>query len=452
MVRDVVITGLGPVTALGVGIDANWSGLLSGKSAIAPIAAFDPSGFACRIAGEVRDFKVSNYVPKSYRKAVKVMARDIELAVAAADQAARDAGLLTKGTAGDNGEFTPSHPQTRVGAHIGAGLIAVDLDELTFALASARADEGGPSVGGLDMHKWGAEGMTQLTPLWLLKYLPNMLACHVTIIHDTQGPSNTITCGEASGGLSVGESLRVIQRGAADACFCGGAESKLNPMAFLRQILTDRLNTTANPPDGDPAAAVRPYSSSAAGGVIGEGGGIVVLESLDAFKRRGGQRAYARVLGFGASQTLHPESRSLRPDPQGKGIALAIKVAMREAKLTPDAIDLIIPVGSGFPDNDHAEVNALRSVFGEALAKIPVFSTKPYVGNCGAGAGGVDVIVASKALHEQQVPPVINCDAPLPGLHAATAPARQAKLRHVLTFSTSLGGQNAALVLGRVNP
>ncbi|MCE9589894.1 MAG: hypothetical protein K8S99_05160 [Planctomycetes bacterium] len=449
MQRDVVITGLGPITALGVGIDATWSALLAGRSAIAPIAAFDPAGFTSRIGAEVRDLKVSSYVPKSYRKAVKVMARDIEIAVAAADQAARDAGLVTKGTAAEGSTVATSYPPARVGAHIGAGLIAAELDELTFALASSRAESGAEATGGLDMHKWGSEGITQLTPLWLLKYLPNMLACHVTIIHDAQGPSNTITCGEASSGLSIGESFRVIQRGSADACFCGGAESKFNPMAFLRQIITGRLNTIANPPDGDPASAVRPFSRSAAGSVIGEGGGIVVLESLEGFKRRGGARAYARVLGFGASQTIHPESRSLRPDPAGRGIALAIKAALRDAKLTPDAIDLIIPIGAGFAENDAAEANAMRTVFGDALAKIPLVSTKPYLGSCGAGAGGIDTAVAAKALAEQTIPPVINCDDPLPGLNAATAPARQAALRHVLTFSTSIGGQNAAMVLGR---
>lgn len=451
MARDVVITGLGPITPLGLGIDATWSGLMTGKSAIAPITAFDPSGFDARIAGEVREFKVSNYVPKSYRKAVKVMARDIELAVAAADYASRDAGLVTKGNAVEGSAFTPSYAPTRVGAQIGAGLIAAELDELTFALASARAaDTAASESGGLDMHKWGTEGMTQLTPLWLLKYLPNMLACHVTIIHDAQGPSNTITCGEASSALSIGESFRVIQRGAADACFCGGTESKLNPMAFLRQIMTGRLNTSANPPQGDPAGAVRPFSKSAAGTVIGEGGGIITLESLDTFTSRGGARAYAKIMGFGASQTIHPESRSLRPDPQGKGIALAIKAALRDAKLTPDAIDLILPVGSGFAECDAAEANALRAVFGDRLSQIPVISSKTYIGNCGAGAGGIDIVIAAKALHEQTIPPVINCDDPLSGLNAATSPARSATLRNVLTINTSLGGQNAALIVGKM--
>lgn len=446
MGRRVFITGLGPVSAVGLGIEATWRAALDGRGAVAPISAFDPAGFACRIAGEVKDFKVSTYVPKSCRKSIKVMARDIELAVAAADFAARDAKLVTRGTAeGDPAAPSLSYDPTRVGAHIGAGLIAAELNELTDALNAARSEGGA-----FDIHAWGKEGMTHLTPLWLLKYLPNMLACHVTIIHDTQGPSNTITCGEASSGLSIGESLRVIQRGAADACFCGGAESKLNPMAYLRQLMAGRLNTTGN---DAPLAAVRPFSKSAAGTVIGEGGGIVVLEAEETFRERetaSGARAYAAIRGFGASQTVHPESRNLKPDPQGKGIALAIKAALREAGIGAEEIDLVIPFGLGWSESDRAEAAALKSVLGDRAAKVPVVSMKPYVGNCGAGSGGIDVTIAAKAIAEQTIPASINCADPLDGVNAQAAPSRRAELRHALTFGTSLGGQNAALVLGRV--
>ncbi len=447
MARRVLITGLGPVSAMGLGIEATWQSARTGRSGIAPITAFDPAGFACRIAGEVRDFKVSNFVPKSYRKGIKVMARDIELAVAAADLAARDAKLVTRGIAeGDPASPALSYDPTRVGAHIGAGLIAAELNELTDALNSARA-----ANGEFDIHAWGKEGMTHLTPLWLLKYLPNMLACHVTIIHDTQGPSNTITCGEASSGLSIGESLRVIQRNAADACFCGGAESKLNPMAYLRQLMTGRLTTTENEA---PTTAIRPFSKSANGTALGEGGGIVVLEAEDTFNKRrdaSGARAYAAIRGFGASQTVHPQSRNLKPDPQGKGITLAIKAAMREAGIGADEIDLVIPFGLGWAESDRAEAAAIREVLGDYATKVPIVSMKPYAGNCGAGSGGIDVTIAAKALVEQTIPATLNCDNPLDGIHAGTAPSRSATLRHVLTFGASLGGQNAALILERVN-
>ena len=216
--KRVVITGIGVVSPIGIGTRSFWENLLAGKCGLRRIEQFDPSGLACQLAGEVPDYKIGDFVPKSYRKATKVMARDIELAVAAADQAVRHAGLTTPGTANGDGAAASggggrSYEGSRTGCHIGAGLIAADVEELTDAMTVARNGEGG-----FDIHKWGSEGMTHLTPLWLLKYLPNMLACHVTIIHDAQGPSNTITCGEASSGLSIGESLRVIQRGAARAC------------------------------------------------------------------------------------------------------------------------------------------------------------------------------------------------------------------------------------------
>jgi 3-oxoacyl-[acyl-carrier-protein] synthase II len=443
MSRRVVITGLGPVSGLGIGIDATWDAVCRGESAIAPITAFDPTGFACRIAAQAPPFKISDYVPKTYRKATKVMARDIELAVIAADRAARDATLVTKGTAGD-ADAVSYEPQ-RMGCHIGAGLIAADVDELTSALVEARAAEGSHG-GDFDIRKWGNHGMQHLTPLWLLKYLPNMLACHVTIIHDTQGPSNTITVGEASSGLSIGESLRVIQRGAADLCFCGGAESKLNPMAYLRQQIAGRLTDRGD----TAAAALRPFDADASGTVLGEGGGILVLESAETFHKRGAGRAYAEVAGFGASQSVHRESRNHAPDPLGRGMAGAMQQAMREAGVGPGDIDMVVPFGSGLPAWDQSELAGLRRVFGDRLADIHVAALKPLVGNCGAGAGGLEIAIAARALAEQTVPPILNRESPLDGLRTARPEPQPAKLRCILTFSASYTGQNTALVLKRV--
>ncbi len=440
MAEEVVITGLGPISALGLGVSATWSALLEGRSGIARIAAFDPSGFDCQIAGEVSNFKVSDFVPKTYRKATKVMARDIELAVAAADLAAKDARLTTKGNAENGAKL--SYDPTRVGAHIGAGLIAAEVNELTEALVSSR-----DASGRFDIHHWGSQGMTRLTPLWLLKYLPNMLACHVTIVHDAQGPSNTITCAEASSLLSVGESLRVIQRGAADLCFCGGTESKVNPMGFFRQTLTGRLTNSGN---DRPTQAVRPFDASADGTVVGEGGAIVTLETLDTFRARGGVEPYARVLGFGASQTVNRATRSLQPEREGKGIAVAMRAALRDAAVEPQAIDLVVTFGSGSPSFDRAEAAALRSVFGDRLAKLPLLSLKSRWGNCGAGAGGLDLCVAALALRDQAIPQNLNCPHPIDSLFLPDTVQRPATLRHALVYSTSLGGQNAALVLSQV--
>ena len=444
MSRRVYITGLGVVSGFALGAEAAWEGVLAGRSAISGIGAFDASEFGCTVAAEVPEFGIRDHVPKSYRKATKVMARDIELAVVAADLAARDAGLITPGTDADGGGEL-SHEPGRVGCHIGAGLIAAELDELTAALVEAT--DGGNAF---DIHKWGREGMNHLTPLWLLKYLPNMLACHVTIIHDARGPSNTITCGDASGGLSVGESLRVIRRGAADACFCGGAESKLNPLAYLRQHLSGRLLGSQAAGD-DPSAAVRPLDQNAAGMALGEGGGILILEEEEAFERRrsgGGGVAYAEVVGYAASQSVNRDSSEFAPEPDGRGIASAIRSALRDAAIDAEEVDLIVPYGSACPAWDAAEAAALRSLFDDRLEKIPMPSFKTSLGNTGVAAGGIETALAALALHHQKLPPVIHRDHPLPGL-SGNAPAKDADLRHALVLSTGVGGQNTALVLRR---
>ncbi len=440
MPRRVYITGLGVVSGFGLGVEAAWEGVLAGASAIRPVQTFDASGFDCTVAAEVPAFSIRDHVPKSYRKATKVMARDIEIAVVAADLAARDAGLVTLGTDPD---AEPTHDPARVGCHIGAGLIAADLDELTAALVEATGEKTPSGPGDFDIHKWGREGMSHLTPLWLLKYLPNMLACHVTIIHEARGPSNTITCGDASGGLSVGESLRVIRRGSADACFCGGAESKLNPMAYLRQALSGRLV------GGGDAGDVRPLDERASGMAVGEGGGILVLEESEACRRRGG-RAYAEVVGYAATQSVNRDSADFAPEPDGRGIASAIRGALRNAGIDADMIDLIVPYGSACPAWDASEVAAVRSVFGDRLSQVAVPGLKAMLGNTGVAAGGIETALAALALHHGTLPPVTRRDAPLPGLPGNQAAQPDAAPRHALVYSTGVGGQNTATVLARV--
>ncbi len=201
------ITGLGVVTAAGVGIEQLWDALMESRQCIGGISLFDASEFNSQIGGEIADFSARKFVPKTYRKSVKVMARDIEIAVAAADLAIRDSGIISRGIDPDAMDIDPK----RLGCNIGAGLINTDLDELGMAVSSSIED------GQFSLKKWGSAGINDLTPLWLLKYLPNMLACHVTIIHGAEGPSNTITCGDASAHLAVGEAARMVAQGRA-AC------------------------------------------------------------------------------------------------------------------------------------------------------------------------------------------------------------------------------------------
>lgn len=438
--RRVVITGLGVVTPLGIGIDRFWEGLTARCCGIRKIEAFDASGLASQLGGETPPFKAADYVPKSYRKSVKVMARDIEIAVVAAYEAVKDAGLKTKCLI-DRGEVEgPSNlDSARFGANIGAGLICADLRELAGALYTAS--EGGQ----FSLAKWGAEGMTNLTPLWLLKFLPNMLGCHVTIVHDAQAPSNTITCGEASSHLAIGEAYRTIARGAAEVCICGGAESKINPMGLVRQQLLHRLATGC---DDQPQRACRPFSASRNGLVVGEGGGLVILEELEHARSRG-VRIYGEVIGFGA--TANTQSWS-QPDPDGMGIAAAVRSALRDGDVSPDAIDLVGTFGVGTVEHDASELKGLQAALGERSDGLPALATKGAIGNAGAGAGAVDFAATVMAMMHNTIPPSLNTEDPDPlcRLAFATSDPVDAPIQHAVSVGYALGGgQNAALLLAK---
>ena len=440
----VVITGLGPVCSSGIGIDQFWDSLLESRSALNTIEAFDASGYRPKLAGEVRDVKIRDFVPKSYRKATKVMARDTQLAVIAAKLAALDAGLITRGSDDTESGFT-INPE-RTGCQIGAGLIAADTEELSRAVVSAKDDSGKFS-----MEKWGTEGigesgMNNLPPLWLLKYLPNMLACHVTIIHGLEGPSNTIMGAEASAILSIGESARVIERGSADMCFTGGAESRLNPLGLLRWDYSGRLADTGDASDG--STLTKPYDPESAGGIIGEAGGMLVIENEQHAQDRNAS-IYAAIAGFGAAQsppTMFPKqfptaieqpksesSSEQAGDPIDLGLEAAIESALADAGISANEIDLIIPLALGVPALDAMEHGALRAIFTDRLEIIPLYTLSNIVGNTMAGHGGLMAAVGAKILQTQHIP-----------AQPTTNP-----INHLLVCSGSLGGQTGALVLKR---
>jgi len=447
--RRVVITGLGAVSPHGLGTEAFFSGLLEGKSSIGPLTRFDPTSFASRIAGVVPQFKTTDYVPKSYRKATKIMARDIELAVVAADFAVRDAKFVTRGIAesgkGDQllaegwSKFVP----TRVGCNIGAGLISPDMDELTQAMVAAR--DGNT----LNLARWGKSddpskpsGMDNLTPLWLLKYLPNMLACHVSIIHDTQGPSNTITCGQASAGLALAEAHRTIQRNEADIALIGGCETKLHPMGLLRWILLNRLTSKGN---DSPTTACRPFDKDASGTVLAEGGAVLVIEEYEHAKKRGAT-IYAEIAGLGASAN---GVNVLEPDPTGEAPAVAMKKAIKDAGITPDQVNVIVPTGFGVPVCDASEAKAIRQVFGDSLAKQHVMLTRGGIGDCSAGVQALDLVAAALSIKRGVVPPAVNCPNPIDGMPVAQQKV-ETEVNHAVVLTCALGGQNSAVVLKKV--
>jgi 3-oxoacyl-[acyl-carrier-protein] synthase II len=435
----VVITGLGVATPIGIGIDAFWEGLLRGDGGLRRILAFDPSGLPIQIAGELPPFQLGDYIPKAYRKSAKVMARDIMIAVVCAYHAVRDAGLATRCII-DRGEHPgpPNLDVTRFGANIGAGLICADLDELAGALATAAGPDGN-----FDIRKWGSEGMTNLTPLWLLKFLPNMLACHVTIVHDAQAPSNTITCQEASSHLAIGEAFRTVARGDADVCICGGAESKINPMATARKAICDPVDTAHN---DRPEVSSRPFGPDGAGLVHAEGGGLVILESLDHALARNA-RIYAELAGFGAASNIQGWNQ---PASDGRSLALAMQKALADAGTTADRIDLAVPFGTCVPTYDAAEIAAWNEVFGENLARRPAFTTRGSIGVNGAGTGAIDFSAMVMAVSRNTVPPSRNTAAQHPAsrFKFRLGDPRDERLDQAISVAYAIaGGQSAALVV-----
>ena len=431
--RRVVVTGIGIVSPIGIGARVFWANLLAKQVGVRRLAAFDPSGFASQIGGEVPPYKIGDYVPKSYRKATKVMARDIELAVIAADDAFRDAGLQSRAYT-----ETPNIPAARFGCNIGAGLINVDLAELTGAMHAAR--EGNK----LNLARWGREGMAQLTPLWLLKYLPNMLACHVTIVHELKGPSNTITCADASSHLAIGEAFRTIQRGDAELAICGGAETKTLPMSLIRHSLLHRLCETHNE---SPADAVRPFDVDADGTAVAEGGGLLILEELEHARSRGA-KIYAELAGFGASQDCY---KITEPDPSGKSYAKAIAKSLTDARVSATDVGLIVPHGLGIASHDLAELAALDRVFGDNLPMVPLVPIKAQTGSLAAGCG-VDAASAVLSLHSGKIPAAVNTRKLAGGrkLNVSTD-VREKSVDVAVSSVYSLGGQNASLVFRRLH-
>ncbi len=428
----VVITGLGAASPLGLTSEALWEGLKTARSGIGRITAFDPAGFTCQIAGQVPQYRIQDYLGKAHRKGAKLMSRDIELSVIAADRALRQSGWITRGTDPEHVTIQPE----RTAVNLGAGLISCDLAELGPAVAAS--DSGSR----FDAHKWGSDGLPLITPLWLLKYLPNMLACHVSIIHDLEGPCNSITCAEVSSHLAIAEAKQILERGDADVSLAGGAEAKVNPLVMLTQCL---LKRTADGSNDAPQSACRPFDAKAQGSVFGEGAGIVVLENADVAAGRKA-KALAQVAGVGHSCCINSKYESLEPD--GQGVAIAVEQALSEAGIGPADLDLIVPHGTGVPADDGAEARGLSAALGRAATTVPVWPTKGLLSNTGAAAGALDVIAAVCAMQEGLIPAAANYSQQAEGCHLnlLTEPRRQ-PIRHCLCCTYTYGGLTAAIVL-----
>jgi 3-oxoacyl-[acyl-carrier-protein] synthase II len=419
--RRAVITGVGAVTPVGVGAAPLWEALRAGRGGVRPITSFDASALPTRFGGEIRDFDARDYVARPERKRLKVMARTVQLAVAAARLAADDAALVP-------GSLDPG----RFGVVFGAGTIPGDLADLGPA-AQASLDGGR-----VDWRKWGRAGLPLIPPTWMLSYVPNMVSCHVSILHDARGPCNTVTQTDVASLLALGEARRALRRGRADVLLVGGADTRINAISLVRQALFAPLSRR----NDEPEKACRPFDRGRDGLVHGEGGGALVLEEL-AHARGRGASVYAEVVGFGAA---FDRGRT------GGGIARAMGAALAEAGIGPDALDHVNAEGSSTPEGDAREARGLRTALGAAGASLPVFAAKSYFGHLGAGSGVTELAASLLALRHGSLPETLNYEEPDPACPVAVAARPREVVRpYVLKVGFTGLGQCAAVVVRKWN-
>jgi len=417
--RRAVLTGIGLVTPLGFDPDSFWEALRAGKSGVRPISNFDASALPVRIGGEVRGFDARDYVDKKGRKQLKFMVPTIQFAVAGAQLAMNDSKVDTE-------RLDPS----RFGVAFGAG--TVPSDSIDLGTAAQISTNGHP--GQVDMKKWGAEGIPLISPMWMLNHVPNMLASHVSILQNAQGPNNSITQTDVAALLAIGEGVRVLRRDKADIMLVGGADAKINPITMIRQCLFAPLSRRNDAPE----KASRPFERQRDGLVLGEGAGVLVLEDLEHARRRGA-RIYGEVVGFGAAFDAR---RS------GSGLARAVRVAVAQAGIGPQDLDHINAQGYSVPDRDVWEARGLHEVFGRSLP--PVFAGKSYLGNLGAASAATELAASLLALTHGLLPATLNYDLPDPAcpLPVAREP-RPVRKPYFLKVSFTELGQCAAVVCRR---
>ncbi|HYV38236.1 MAG TPA: beta-ketoacyl-[acyl-carrier-protein] synthase family protein [Gemmataceae bacterium] len=425
--RRVVVTGLGVVAPNGVGKEAFWSACLNGRSGVGPIRTFDASGHPVKIAAEVNDFDAKPFVPASQRKSLKIMGRAMRFAVGAAGLAVQDAGLSADWPVPE-----------RVGVVMGTGLVPVDLPEIAPALVQSCNTQGQ-----LQTSAFGQCGGSALFPLWILKYLPNMVAAHISMALNAQGPNSTITTACAAGTQAVGEAFRLVARDDADLVLAGGADSRIDPLLMLAYTALGALSTGERPP----TEVSRPFDGRRDGFVLGEGAGVLVLEELEHAKKRGAT-IYAEVLGLGSSFDAYAVTK---PDPDAKGAARAIQEALREARIDASDVDYINAHGTSTRLNDLMETAAVKRVFGHKAKKLPLSSIKSMVGHLIGAAGAVEAVALALTLHDGALPPTINQTQPDPACDLDYVPntAREVPVTTGVSTSFGFGGQNAALVMSR---
>ncbi|HUQ72663.1 MAG TPA: beta-ketoacyl-[acyl-carrier-protein] synthase family protein [Planctomycetaceae bacterium] len=428
--RDVVITGMGVVSPLGLDLETFWQAIAAGRSGIKHTNLFPGSAAPDQAGGAVDEFtdeSARKVYLKEHRKNLKAMCREIQLGVASAMLALQHSRLDLA---------TIDH--TRLGVEFGANLMLSAPDILAPACA-ASSDNANQDF---QLDQWGAHGLPMMEPLWLLRYLPNMPACHISIVADARGPSNSLTLDDASGNTVIGEAHRILLRNSADVMITGGTGTQLHPIKTLHMKLWHDLATTPS----DPARRSRPFDKDRAGRVVAEGACSFILEDRTHAEARGA-KIWGRILGTGGAMIT---DRTGKPKFR-EALAQAMRVALKSAGVSPEEIGHINAHGLGTKDADLAEALAIHDVFGADLGRrVPVTAPKSFLGNSGAGSGTLELAVSLIALSHGVIPATLNYDTPdpaLPPLNIVTGQPRAAANKVVLNVNVSRIGQASAAVV-----
>ncbi len=410
--RRVVITGLGLVTPLGIGVEEAWTALCEGKSGIGEITRFDASEFDTQIAGEVKDFHPDDFLPKKEAKRIQSF---IAYAVAASRMALEDSGLIID-----------SANQDRVGVLTGCGLGGLQILEHTAEILKKK-------------------GPKRVTPFFIPMMIGNMAPGMISIYLGAKGPNSSIATACASGTHAVGDAFKIIKRGDADAMITGGVESVITPTCIAGFNAMKALSVRNH----EPEKASRPFDRDRDGFIVGEGCGILILETLEAAVKRGA-RIYAEICGYGMSgDGFHMAA----PAPNGEGAARCMAAAIDDAGISYNAIDYINAHGTSTQLNDVYETQAIKSVFKGKAYSLAVSSTKSMTGHLLGGAGGIETVFTALTIHEGIIPPTINLDHPDPDCDLDYVPntARKTDVKFAMANSFGFGGTNAAVILGKYN-
>lgn len=423
---EVVITGVGVLTPIGNDLDTYWRALVEKVSGVRRVTSFATSEEKRSLVGEVADFAAKNYIKP--RKNIKVMSRDIQLGFVAAALAGSQAELVSEG------ESRTTDPD-RIGVVFGSDLIGAEIDALLDAFkAGITSDIAG--VGKHDFSTWGEQAMRNIFPLWMLKHLPNMPACHISIATDARGPSNTVTVCRGSVLASIFEGVRSIERGAADVMICGSVGNRVNPDFLAR----GRSYMLAPQNIADPSSVPRPFDAERPGCILAEGAGAYILERRE-FAEARGAKILAKIRGFAATTegTMHGQQAT------GEAIRRAIRLSLAQSKITPSDLAHVNADGMGTVHDDQIEAAAIHAELGD----VPVFAPKGNFGDAGAGAGAIELAASILSLAHNLIPPVRNCDkiaADCP-INVVCGAPRESKKYFALKMNQTCMGRSFALVL-----